>query len=338
MTEQGAVPPQAIAFWRALLGQEEQPAPDWPGREGWIAALSPALVSDLAPHLPLDEEWLQKSRLFGRFQQALQLQALTWIADANINVVALKGFAAAFLYYPSPASRLLGDLDLLVRAQDAPFLARALQAHGFRFGAAIRRPWGFLSDASFMPLHSADGNCNVDIHVKPDSWPLSLGLETETVLAQARQVMAVDREVALPCAEHMALILISNLAKDKFSPDGLRKLLDLARLLMAEHDFPWGALIARARQARMGKALETACALLRALGTPDEFIHPTLGHRRSSALERLARDWCRPQPSGLLRRLEREWLLAAEADVAARLMLRRGLGLFHSRSGMPDAT
>ncbi|MGE0151804.1 MAG: nucleotidyltransferase family protein [Reyranellaceae bacterium] len=338
MTQAHSPPPGAVWLWRRLLGQEatgEPPA--WPGRDGWIAALSPALMADLAADIALDAEAVQKARLYGRFQQALQLRALQWIAAAGVSCVAIKGFASAFLYYPTPASRLLGDLDLLVRPAEAAALAQALQAQGFRFGGAIQKAWGFLSDASFVPLHSADGNCNVDIHVKPDSWPLPLGLDTEAVFARARQVMAGDRLVSVPCAEHMALILVSNLAKDKFAPDGLRKLLDLARLLASEHDFSWSDLIAVAERARMAKALETACGLLRAFGTPEALLHPALGRRNSAALRRLVRDWSEQTQPGLLRHLEREWLLAAEPGVAARLLARRGLGLIRARSGIPDA-
>jgi hypothetical protein len=333
------VPQGAIALWRLLLGLPgtQQPALDWPGRTGWIAALSPALVGDLVPQMPLERDSLHESRLYGRFQQALQLRVLQWIAEAGVRCVAIKGFAAAFLYYPTPASRLLGDLDLLVRPAEMQALVQALQAQGFRFGGAIEKAWGFLSDASFVPLHSADGNCNVDIHVKPDSYPLELGLDTEQVFAAARPIMAGALSVGVPCAEHMALIAVSNLAKDKFAPDGLRKLLDLARLLGSEHDFSWPGLIETAARARMAKALETTCTLLRAFGTPERLLPDGLGHLRSRALDRLLQDWCDQAAPSLLRRLEREWQLSAEPGVAARLMLRRGVGLVRARSGLPGS-
>lgn len=330
-------PAPAIALWRSLLGVAGAGGSPgvWAGREEWIARLSPALIADLAPDLPQPLDVAQQMRLFGRYQQAVQLQALQWISQAGVTGIALKGFAAAFLYYPTPASRLIGDLDLLVRAPDIEKLVRALQPHGFRFGSVGSNAWGFLSDASFMPFHSPDGNCNIDLHVQPDSYPLYLGLNVDQVFAQARQVMAAGQPVAVPCAAHMAMIVVSNLAKDKFAPNGLRKLLDLARLLRHEHDFPWIELIETAQRARMGRALETTLALLRGLGTPDDAIPPSLGRRRSRVLDELLADWCDQRLPTLLQRLQREWLLAAEPAVALRLAGRRLAGLVRPRSGAP---
>ncbi len=331
------LPVAAPALWRALLGigDRDRPLPSAGDCQAWTAALSPGLVGGLVPDLALAAPAVQEARLFGRYQQALQVQALGWIADAGIDCVALKGFAAAFLYYPDPACRLIGDLDLLVRAATVPALVEVFQDKGFRFGIAQRRPWGFLSDASFMPLHSPDGNCNIDIHVQPDSYPLHLALDVDQVLRNARQVVAGGQAVSLPQPVHMAAILVSNLAKDKFAPDGLRKLLDLARLLRHEHDFAWPDLIELLQRARLGKALETTVCLLRGLGTPAELLPASLGHARGSLLDALLLDWWRQTPPGLARRLVREWTLAAEPDVAATLAWRRLRGLLAAGGGVP---
>lgn len=322
-------PPSATALWQALLGAPGRFAtrPSVADGGAWIAALSPALAADLVPALPLPDDLVSEARLFGRYQQALQLRALGWVADAGIDCVAMKGFAAAFLYYPTPASRLIGDLDLLVRRDAIPDVVAALSKQGFRFGIARRKPWGFLSDASFMPFHSPDGNCNVDLHVQPDSYPLHLGLDTEQVFSGAKDILAAGRVVKVPNAVHMAAILVSNLAKDKFAPDGLRKLLDLGRLLQHEHDFPWPALLDTLRRARLTKALETAACLLRGFGTPDGLLPDVLGRTNNALMERLLMDWFGQNPPTLMQRLKREWLLAAEPGVAARLMWRRTRGL-----------
>jgi hypothetical protein len=333
---QDSHPSGALALWRELLGLPPQSAfSPWPGHEAWLASLSPGLIADLAPDHPLDPSLVQSARLLGRYQQALQLQALGWIAEAGVACVAMKGFASAFLYYPTPATRLLADLDLLVREPELPVLVRALREKGFRFGASERTVWGFLSDASFIPFHSPDGHCNIDLHVKPDSYPLPLGLSTADVFAQARQIMAGALAVHVPSAAHLVLILIANLAKDKFAPHGVRKLLDLARLLRHEHGFAWPELMERADRARLTKALHTSFALLRLLGTPEEWLHHDLGRGRSSATDRLFQDWCRHEPPSFRQRLEREWLLSAEPGVALRLTMRRLSGLVRPRSGVP---
>ncbi len=334
------VPRSAVDFWQSLLEsrarQGRRDDASWPGRDSWIAFLTPALVESLTPG-GMDEAVLRENRLYGRFQQAVQTQALAWIAEAGIDCVALKGFAAAFLYYPEPAARLIGDLDLLVRRQDLQRLIEALAARGFAFGGGSDPAWGFLSDASFLPFHSADGNCNLDLHVEPDSYPLHLGLDVERVFARARQVMAGTRMVAVPCAEHMALIAVSNLAKDKFAPDGLRKLLDLARLLDHEKDFDWAALRATAARSRLSRALATTLGLLLALGTPADLLPADAAIPRGATFAGLLRDWVEPQDPTLLQRLRREWLLAADPATAARLGMRRLSGLIRPRRGVPGA-
>lgn len=331
------VPATAVSLWHALLGVRDgvSALPHVDAAQPWIDALSPALVASLAPDLGLPAATVRESQLFGRYQQARQLQALGWIAEAGIDCVALKGFAAAFLYYPEPAVRLLGDLDLLVRADAVPALVEVLRRRDFRFGIARRKPWGFLSDASFMPLHAPDGNCNVDIHVQPDSYPLHRALTVEQVFAQARPIMAGERSVLVPQPVHMAAILVSNLAKDKFAPDGLRKLLDLARLLRHEHDFAWPALAALLTQARLSKALETTICLLRDFGTPEVLLPPSLGRSGGRLLDDLLADWRRQAPVGLGKRLLREWVFAAEPGVAGTLAWRRLRGLVRPQGGVP---
>ena len=40
---------------------------------------------------------------------------------------------------------------------------------------------GFISDASFMPLVSPEGDCNIDIHVQPDCYPAYRSLRVRPV-------------------------------------------------------------------------------------------------------------------------------------------------------------
>ena len=45
-----------------------------------------------------------------------------------------------------------------------------------------------------MPFHSPDGNCNVDLHAQPDSYPLHFGLDT---LKWARLAKALETTACL---------------------------------------------------------------------------------------------------------------------------------------------
>ena len=68
-------------------------------------------------------------------------------------------------------------------------LVALYHAAGLNFyQAKARATWGFIFDASLLPLTSVDGANNIDLHVHPDAWPLHLGLSTAAVFAAARTI------------------------------------------------------------------------------------------------------------------------------------------------------
>ena len=83
---------------------------------------------------PLREQWEQT--LFGqkrRFGQYLYQQdaVLRLFAKAEISCVVMKGAVSAS-YYPEPAYRAMGDIDLLVHPRDREKSIALLRANGFR--------------------------------------------------------------------------------------------------------------------------------------------------------------------------------------------------------------
>jgi hypothetical protein len=278
---------------------------------------------------------------YGRYLLSRQLEVLRWLAQLAVPAVALKGFAAALCDWPDPAQRIVGDLDLLVRRKDLGAIVEALTQRGFRFGGGLQSRWGFLSDASFVPFFSVDRQCNVDLHVEPDSYPLHRGLDADAVFAAARTVLCNGVNVAVPSAELALLIGVANLAMDKFAVADARKLVDIARLLQRQDRFDWHQVEARAQHARLTCALRTALSLAAALGLPADRLpaqwrQPPMG-LRGWAWRRVVRDGqaFATGPVGTLRLLEREWLLAAHPAVAARLAARRLRGVVLPRSGLP---
>ena len=185
---------EQISLWRAILDSR------WPLPEIWTVApplvaaerfgflVTPALAANiLAPvearlGFPLlDAKSVKSSLLINRLNGAVQRRWMHEIADTGIPVICLKGFAFAHYLYPDPDIRTIGDIDVLVRQQDLDRLLLFLTGRGFRFEALQMPAWGFISDASFMPLMSENGDCNIDVHVQPDCYPAYRSLTAENV-------------------------------------------------------------------------------------------------------------------------------------------------------------
>lgn len=271
-----------------------------------------------------------------------QLQAMRWLEEAGIAVVAMKGLAAALSDWPRPAQRIVGDLDLLVRRQALPAIVALFGRHGFRFGGVLKSRWGFMPDSSYLPFHSPDGVCNIDLHVEPDSYPLHEGLDAEAVFAGAGSLSWRGQSIRIPAAEHSLLIAVANLAKDKFALGSARKLIDIARLLQRPATLDWAQIEQRAARARLLLPLHTALSLSVSLGlaadrVPRRWRAPPPGPLRGRAWRGLQRQWLvfDERAAALPALLAREWLLAAHPGVAARLSLRRLRGLVAPRSGVP---
>ncbi len=278
---------------------------------------------------------------YGRYLVSRHLQVLQWLGEIDVPVVSLKGLAAGLLDWRDPGERVVGDLDILVRRNDLPRVVDALWQRGFRFGGELKPRWGFLSDASFVPFYSIDRVCNVDLHIEPDSYPLHLGLNAEAVFAAAQTIERNGLQLAVPSAEHALLIAVANLAKDKFSVGGARKLFDIARLLQRARPFDWHEVENRAARAHLLVALRTSLSLAVALGLPVDAIpapwRTPPGGLRLPVWRNLLQSWRQfdNAPASALRLAQREWLLAATPAVAARLGARRLRGLILPRSGVP---
>jgi hypothetical protein len=283
---------------------------------------------------------LRSSRLANRFARGQQLAWARVIAEAGVPAVYLKGFAAAHSLYANPDVRVIGDLDVLVRARDVERLVEVLGGHGFRFSSASRRPWGIIADASFAPFVSPDGHCNIDIHCHPDSYPAHLSLGAETVFDASVEVMAGELPIRIPCREHMLLLAVTNAAKDKFGPFSVRQIVDAAVLLRDGPALNWRQIEDIARRGGFIRPVNVLSALLIALGLPAERLPESLTHPpegiRGREFARLLEAWrgLFPDSPTLWATLRRELLLCAEPATGFRRNLARLRGLIWPRDGV----
>ncbi len=341
-------------LWRLILAPGAVPSADT-DVEGLAAAtgrlvelIGPALARHmLAPSEArlrvalVDPERAGTARRLNRLAAASQVRWARVVADAGIGFVCMKGFASARTLYPDPDLRTTGDLDLLVRAADRDRLVTLLAGHGFRFATGGLKRWGFISDASYAPFVSPDGLCNIDIHVRPDSWPAHLSLTTERVFAAARTVSVRDGDWPVPAPEHAFALCIANAAKDKFGPFVALKLVDAARIAAGTPALDWGEVAALARTGRFLKPARVFISLLAALGVPPVLLPAALNVTprgpAKRAFDGLVADWraVRPERAGPAAILRREFLLCTEPGVGLHNAGLRLRGLVRPASGVP---
>ncbi|HUN52909.1 MAG TPA: nucleotidyltransferase family protein [Candidatus Sulfotelmatobacter sp.] len=314
----------------------------------FAARTSPALARRCFGPLagtPFAAEAAHGSSLLNRFRRISGLRWAIAVGAAGIEVICLKGLGTAFALYDDPDLRAMADADLLVRRSDLQRLVAVLQKSGFRFAAEPgRSPWGFISDASFQPMLSADGAVNLDLHVHPDAWPLHCGLPTEAVFAAARSVATPEGSIRVPAPHHMLLLTASHAARDLFLASTVPAMIDAILLLRRDAQrIDWPAFAAIARAGRSLRPVQSFLALLAALGADAGAVPPALcrvpggfGAGEFRRLVQAARVLYPDEAAGWLARLRRELLVAAEPGVALKRDLRRLIGLLHPGRGLPE--
>lgn len=300
-----------------------------------------APVADRNGEPLLDKTMVKHSGLATAFSLAQQRRWAQALVETGIETVFLKGFANAHTLYPEAYLRIQGDLDILVRQADLQSTVAFLMEHGFRFRSSPVNPWGMISDASFMPLVSADGVCDIDIHVHPDCYPAHRSLTTELVFAAARTIHLEEFAVTVPCREHAFILCVTNTAKDKFDVFSIRKTVDAILLLRDPATLDWNTIIGLAKAGAFYRPLRFFLALLRELGVSMEGVPACLqtgpGGLGGGAFRRVVEDFRRlfPHEQPLTTLLWREFTICAEPAVALHNLGLRLRGLCRPMTGLP---
>ncbi len=129
--------------------------------------LLPLLYRNLAPQLVEDRDAGRLKGIYRRSWAANQLalkagrKAIGALADADIEVLALKGAALAEVAYLDAGARPMGDIDLAVPPPQVGDAVRALNRAGFT--AVEDSPERVLTVRHSLAFHDADGQ-EVDLH------------------------------------------------------------------------------------------------------------------------------------------------------------------------------
>lgn len=252
--------------------------------------------------LPADlpaERALQLSRLAQIAEFRMQyleqrlLQTLDTLSAANIDVVLLKGAALASTVYGSFAARPMGDLDLLVRAEDAT------------------RAWELMHHSGWIPPESNEMDEFYATHhhlaALEDANPTGIGLELHTdivptrraaylsaqsIWERAQPVELKGRHTLVPCTEHQVLHIAIHFAwSNMMTSAAWRSFRDLQQIA-ATSTVDWGELVRLAVQSRARTCCYRTLRLAKSLTefpVPDEVLRalrPALPEPMLRLLER----------------------------------------------------
>ena len=159
------------------------------------------------------------------------ITALSALERVGIPCLGFKGLATVGLLYGGPRNRMLQDVDVLVRPEDAERAVTVLESVGFKrsmegswqeYLAFVRASPGSAGNEA-VSLTDAQGGA-VDLH-----WRLGV-VETEVLLANKRKIRIHNTEVPVTGAGHTMLLCVHHALRNDFVPDDIaRDICDFSR-------------------------------------------------------------------------------------------------------------
>lgn len=227
-----------------------------------------------------------------RLEQALH-DTVRLLATRGIDVMLLKGSALAYTTYESFADRPMGDLDVLIRPEQAHEAWSLLQTHGWTWPSDLWPAKHYSTHQHLPPLLDARGDgFRLELHtdILPGGHPFCsspAGLWPDAQLVQMNGSTAFVASLS-----HQLLHLCVHFAwSHQMQWGGWRAFRDVASL--ARHAaFPWPAFVELARANRATTSSFWTLQLARTLtgaAVPDEVLRALRPPRPAFLVERLER-------------------------------------------------
>jgi hypothetical protein len=173
------------------------------------------------------------------------LKLLRLLEAHGIAALPYKGPVLAALAYGNVALRQFGDLDLLVRPQDADRAKALLWAQGYRWLDG-HPPTHFPRLLKVYELVSPDGHVLVELHWALTSATFFFPLDPASLWTRLETVSLLETPVRSLAPEDLLLILCVHGAKHHWSRLGW--ICDVAAVLQAAPQLDWARCLAQARQ------------------------------------------------------------------------------------------
>jgi hypothetical protein len=183
-----------------------------------------------------------------RLEQLLH-QTIDILAQHGIEALLLKGAGLAYTAYPSFADRPMGDLDLLVRPEDARRAWSVLQTHGWLLpdGSATAR---FSGHHHLPALYQEARTFRMEIHdaLLPEEHPFRFS--TESLWTMAVKVTVNGREFTVPDPMHQLWHVCVHFTWSHGMTWGSWRTLRDCAALIERGRFDWSEFVSFANQTR----------------------------------------------------------------------------------------
>ncbi len=380
----------ATALLWALASADVAPLKKWgaahaigPDEIAWLNAqgLSPFAYARLREaealcRLTAESQEALRRAYYGAAIQAMVregelIEVLDALSQEQVIPILFKGAALAYTVYPSPACRLMGDLDLWLTSEEMPRAQAALERAGFTQRTRTRRPLALQAQyaGEIQMVRTRPPGSLVELHwgIFAGEW---LKRTAATDVAGVRQRAQAGPRFeragrALPTLilapeDAMIQLAVHATVNHQLAAPWTRSLLDAA-LLARRQRIDWAMVADRARGWRVATAVWTFLALARELVGLEE-AGPALAALTPSPLRRRALGWLAApralltmrnltrgrarfvlllslidRPSDMLRLLgralwpETEWLAARYGDAQPATRFRHLLAAFRGR-------
>lgn len=266
---------EIVPFLRALASPGDERLASWSGETGTSAPWAGwAREMGLAPYafyrlraaavlgkLPVDAHTLLRSAYYSAAGHAELhtrelADTLDALAAADVTAVLFKGAALAYVAYPDPACRPMGDLDLWLDAEAMPRGRAVLEALGYRTHHKKSRPHALQTnqDGEIQLTGRTPGSGLVELHYGAfaGQWLRRTAVvDRDGIRERIVPVTVAGRRAWTLAPEDAIIQLAVHLAVNhQMAYPGVRGLVDIVLLAQAQ-PVDWGAVAARARAWRV---------------------------------------------------------------------------------------
>jgi len=265
---------------RAIVALDEQaamtPIPD--ARPDVIAGLHRlALVSEF-----------QMSSLHDRLVKLLALYAAQ-----GIDVLLLKGAGLAHSAYARPTERPMGDIDILLRTDEAMRAWELALANGWKRRGDVPEHRSYAAHQHLPPLEDPDGlQIGLELHTALFTHQAPFHMPPEQLWDGARRLVVGGQPAFVPSAEDQLLHAALHFAwSHEMTFGAFRTLRDIERIL-ASSPIDWDAVVRKAQAARGGTCCYWTLRLARDLAgvsVPAEVMEPLAPRLPTRMLQSLTR-------------------------------------------------
>ncbi len=266
------------------------------------------------------------------------------LSKAGVPALVIKG-AALGAYYPDPALRTAGDIDIMVPRENLEVAEHALNDLGYQCFAS--KGWWLDRFHHLPPMVSESGRLLVELHWRLDYDEGKGRLPTEELWARAELWTVRDQAAQRLDAVDAVLYLCRHAVVQHRVHGAIRSLYDLSQVTGRWGEADWETLVGRALSYDLGRPVYLMLALageLLDLPVPAQALSalmPPSGAPRSEELVRRLLGWRAAQPAtvsaGLVQTVIDRSLAGRLKQVVRSLVLpREGMAMvYHIPSDSP---